>query len=188
MRSLGRTLLYLTGVLAEEEKSGHVDRHSRRGDGVKRPRRPPHGSRGVMCLKISRNETFFNLFHHQTFTCSRDFSVSRDFWGLCLSLCSSRRDSKIMTRVLMFIFEVTKGSSGGERGRKTRRGTRQQGCVVDSLPEASQGRSCQVTLGHFRGPTSEGLARLLGPFKKFFYAYNFYGFFFKIYLFILIGG
>ena len=77
----------------------------------------------------------------------------------------------------MFIFEVTKGSSGGERGRKTRRGTRQQGRVVDSLPEASQGRSCQVTLGHFRGPTSEGFARLLGPLKNFFYAYNFYGFF-----------
>ena len=64
----------------------------------------------------------------------------------------------------MFIFEVTKGNAGGERGRKTRRGTRQQGRVVNSLPEASQGRSCQVNLGHFRGPTSEGTARLLERF------------------------
>lgn len=56
MRSLGQTLLYLTGVLARRGKNLDmwIDMPGE-GTGVKRPRRTPHGGRGVMCLKISRN-------------------------------------------------------------------------------------------------------------------------------------
>lgn len=58
MRSLGWTLLYPTGVLAEEEKSGHVDRHAQREGGVKRHRRTPDGGRGVMYLKQAETKHF----------------------------------------------------------------------------------------------------------------------------------